>query len=73
MERKTVDFFDGDKVSMSKLMQHLSQYPQESEKILKYVFDKIEHFTEFRVKKKHLEEKYDRKLKDLYGEYMRED
>ena len=72
MERKTEDFFDWEKVSMQKLMQHLSQYPQESENILRYVFDKVEHFTEFRVKKEHLKEKYDHKLQDLYAKYMEE-
>ena len=72
MERKTEHFFDGDKVSMSKLMQKLQQYPQDAEKILDYVFEKVEHFTEFRVKKEHLKEKYDHKLKDLYAEYMTE-
>ena len=72
MELKTDHFFDWEKVSMQKLMSQLNQYPQESEKILKFVFDKIEHFTEFRVKKEHLKEKYDHKLKDLYAEYMSE-
>ena len=73
MELKTEHFFDGDKVSMSKLMSHLAQYPQESENILKFVFDKIEHFTEFRVKKENLKEKYDKKLRDLYADYMKEE
>ena len=72
MELKTEMFFDGDKVSMQKLMNQLSQHPWESEKILKYVFDKVEHFTEFNVKKDHLEEKYKHKLNELYAEYMKD-
>jgi hypothetical protein len=70
MERKTEDFFDGDKVSMSKVMQQFSQHPDKMDQILTYVIEKVEHFTEFRVKKEHLKEKYDHKLKDLYAEYM---
>ena len=70
MERKTERFFDGDKLSYQKLMTQLSQHPQEMENIMKYVIGKVEHFTEFRVKKEHLKEKYDHKLKDLYAEYM---
>ena len=70
MERKTERFFDGDKLSYQKLMTQLSQHTQEMENIMKYVIGKVEHFTEFRVKKEHLKEKYDHKLKDLYAEYM---
>lgn len=70
MERKTEHFFDWDKLSYQKLMTQLSQHPQEMENIMKYVIGKVEHFTEFRVKKEHLKEKYDHKLKDLYAEYM---
>jgi hypothetical protein len=72
MERKTEDFFDGDKVNMTKVMQHLSQHPDKMDQILSYVIEKVEHFTEFRTKKEHLKEKYDHKLRDLYAEYMEE-
>ena len=72
MERKTVYFFDGDKVNMTKVMQHLSQHPDKMDQILSYVIEKVEHFTEFRTKKEHLKEKYDHKLRDLYAEYMEE-
>lgn len=70
MERKTEDFFDWDKVSITKVMQQVSQHPDKMDQILNYVIEKVEHFTEFRVKKEHLKEKYDHKLKDLYAEYM---
>jgi hypothetical protein len=70
MERKTELFFDGDKLSMTKLMNQLAQHPQDMEKILKYVYEKVEHFTEFNVKKEHLKEDYDNALQDLYGKYM---
>lgn len=72
MERKTEDFFDGDKLNMSKVMQHISQHPDKMDQILNYVVEKVEHFTEFRVKKEHLKEKYDHKLNELYAEYMAE-
>ena len=72
MELKTEHFFDSDKLSMSKLMNQLAQHPQDMEKILKYVYEKVEHFTEFKVKKEHLQEKYDHKMRDLYAEYMSE-
>ena len=72
MERKTEDFFDGDKVNMTKVMQHLSQHPDKMDQILSYVIEKVEHFTEFRTKKEHLKEKYDHKFRDLYAEYMEE-
>ena len=72
MERKTEDFFDGDKINMTKVMQHLSQHPDKMDQILSYVIEKVEHFTEFRTKKEHLKEKYDHKLRDLYAEYMEE-
>jgi hypothetical protein len=52
-------------------MTKLQQYPQDAEKILDYVFKKIEHFTEFKVKKEHLKEDYDAALQDLYSEYMK--
>ena len=72
MERKTEDFFDWDKLSMQKVMQQFSQHPDKMDQILNYVVEKVEHFTEFRVKKEHLKEKYDHKLNELYAEYMRE-
>jgi hypothetical protein len=72
MERKTADFFDGDKLNTQKLMNQISQHPDQMEKIIHYVVEKVEHFTEFRVKKDHLKEKYDHKMKDLYAEYMEE-
>ena len=73
MERKTEHFFDGDKPSLSKIVQKLQQYPQDAEQIIDFVIEKVEHFTEFRVKKEHLKDKYDKKLRDLYAEYMKED
>ena len=72
MERKTEHFFDWDKLNMTKVMQQISQHPDQMEKIIEYVIWKVEHFTEFRTKKEHLKEKYDHKLKDLYAEYMEE-
>lgn len=72
MERKTSDFFDWDKLNMSKVMQHISQHPDHMEKIIQYVVDKVKHFTEFETKKKHLKDKYDHKLRELYAEYMEE-
>ena len=53
-------------------MQHISQHPDHMDKIIQYVVDKVQHFTEFETKKTHLKEKYDHKLKDLYAEYMEE-
>lgn len=73
MERKTEHFFDGDKLNISKVMKAFSEHPDQMDKIVQYVTDKVEHFTEFRVKKEHLKEKYDHKLKDLYAEYMEEE
>ena len=73
MQRKTEHFFDGEEPSITKIMQKLQQYPQDAEKILDYVIEKVEHFTEFRVKREHLQEKYDHKLNELYAEYMREE
>ena len=54
-------------------MEKLQQYPQVAESIIDYVIEKVEHFTEFRVKKEHLKHKYDKKLQELYAEYMKED
>ena len=73
MERKTEHFFDGTEPSMTKIVQKLQQYPQEAEKIIDYVIKKVEHFTEFRVKKEYLKHKYDKKLQELYADYMTED
>jgi len=72
MERKTEDFFDWDKLNMQKVMSQMSQHPDKMDKIVEYVVSKVKHFTEFEVKKEHLKEKYDHKLKDLYAEYMEE-
>lgn len=72
MEFKTQDFFDWEKLSIPKLMTKLSQHPDKMEQIINYVIGKVEHFTEFRVKKDHLKEKYDHKLNELYAEYMKE-
>ena len=72
MERKTSDFFDWDKVNMSKVMQAFSQHPDKMDQIMEYVIEKVEHFTEFETKKEHLEEKYQHKLNELYAEYMKE-
>lgn len=73
MERKTEHFFDGTEPSMKKIVEKLQQYPQEAEQIIDYVIEKVEHFTEFRVKKEHLKHKYDKKLQELYAEYMKEE
>ena len=54
-------------------MSQMSQHPDKMDQIIEFVVDKVEHFTEFRVKKEHLKEKYDHKLKDLYAEYMTEE
>jgi hypothetical protein len=54
-------------------MTKLSQHPDKMEQIINYVVSKVEHFTEFRVKKEHLKHKYDKKLQELYAEYMKED
>lgn len=72
MERKTEHFFDWDKLNTQKVMNQIWQHPQEMEKIIKYVAEKVEHFAEFRVKKDHLKEDYDNAVQDLYAEYMRE-
>ncbi len=53
-------------------MQQFSQHPDKMDQIVEYVVEKVKHFTEFSVKKEHLKEKYDHKLKDLYAEYMTE-
>ena len=66
-------FFDGENVSYPKLLTELRNNPGEHETILKYVIDKVEHFTEFKVKKEVLKHKYDKKLNELYAEYMREE
>lgn len=73
MERKREMFFDGDKVNTQRVLTHLQQYSNYAESILDYVFCNIEHFTEFKVKKEHLKEKYDHKMQELYAEYMNED
>lgn len=72
MERKTEHFFDGDRLNMDKVIAQLQQHPDKTKEILQYVMWKVEHFAEFHTKKEHLEEKYDRKMKDLYAEYMAE-
>ena len=72
MERKTEHFFDWEEPSITKIMQKLQQYPQDAEKIMDFVIEKVEHFTEFRVKKEYLKHKYDKKLMELYAEYMTE-
>jgi len=72
MEWKTEDFFDWDKLNITKVMQQFSQHPDMMDQIVEFVMWKVEHFTEFKVKKEHLKEKYDHKLKDLYAEYMEE-
>ena len=66
-------FFNWDEVSYDKLLTELRNNPWEHESILKYVIDKVKHFTEFKVKKEHLKHKYDKKLNELYAEYMREE
>ena len=70
MERKTEHFFDGDKLNMQKVMKHISEHPDQMDKIIEFVMGKVKHFTEFEVKKETLKEKYDHKLRDLYAEYM---
>jgi len=72
MERKTADFFDWDKLNISKVISQFSQHPDKMDQILSFVVEKVKHFTAFEVKKEHLKEKYDHKLKDLYAEYMEE-
>lgn len=66
-------FFDWTEVSYPKLLTELRNNPGEHETILKYVIDKVKHFTEFEVKKDVLKHKYDKKLQNLYAEYMMEE
>lgn len=73
MAMSTERFFDWDNVSMAKVLTELRMNPNETEAILNYVFDKVKHFTEFKVKKELLKEKYDKKLHRLYAEYMMEE
>ena len=70
MERKTEHFFDGDKLNMQKVIKQISEHPDQMDKIIEFVMGKVKHFTEFEVKKEHIKEKYDHKLRDLYAEYM---
>jgi len=72
MERKVSDFFDWEKLNTQKVLTQISQHPDKMDKIIDYVVSKVKHFTEFEVKKEHLKEKYDHKMKDLYAEYMEE-
>lgn len=72
MERKVTDFFDWEKLNTQKVLTQISQHPDKMDKIIDYVVSKVKHFTEFEVKKEHLKEKYDHKMKDLYAEYMGE-
>ena len=73
MPMTTERFFDGENVSMAKLLAELKMNPNETEQILNYVIDKVKHFTEFNVKKEVLKHKYDKKLQALYAEYMMEE
>ena len=73
MPMTTERFFDGENVSMAKLLAELKMNPNETEQILNYVIDKVKHFTEFKVKKEVLKHKYDKKLQALYAEYMMEE
>lgn len=70
MERRTEHFFDGDKVSIDKVVNQLQQHPDKMHDIIDYVVDKVAHFAEFHTKKAHLKEDYDEAVKDLYAEYM---
>lgn len=72
MPMTTERFFDGENVSMAKLLAELKMNPNETEQILNYVIDKVKHFAEFEAKKACLEERYQHKLNKLYAEYMRE-
>lgn len=73
MEWKTEHFFDGDKLNIDKVSSQLQQHPDKMKEILKFVTDKVAHFTEFHTKKAHLKEDYEDAVKDLYAEYMEED
>lgn len=69
----TVDrFFDGENVSMAKLLAELKMNPNETEEILKYVMEKVKRFAEFEAKKECLKERYEHKLNKLYAQYMKE-
>ena len=73
MERKKEHFFDGDKLNFDKVSSQIQQHPDKMTEILKFVVEKVKHFTEFHVKKDHLKEDYEDAVKDLYAEYMEDD
>lgn len=73
MERKTEHFFDGDTLNISKVISEFSQHPDQMDKILNFVVEKVIRKTEFRVKKEHLKEKYEHKMQKLYAEYMKDE
>lgn len=72
MPMTTERFFDGENVSMAKLLTELKMNPGETEAILTFVMDKVKHFAEFEAKKECLKDRYEHKLNKLYAEYMRE-
>ena len=72
MPMTTERFFDGENVSMAKLLTELKMNPGETETILTFVIDKVKHFAEFEAKKECLKDRYEHKLNKLYAEYMRE-
>jgi chromosome segregation and condensation protein ScpB len=73
MPMTTERFFDGQNVSMAKLLTELKMNPNETEEILKYVMDKVKHYAEFEAKKECLKHRYEHKLQKLYAEYMQEE
>ena len=73
MPMTTERFFDGQNVSMAKLLTELKMNPNETEEILTFVMNKVKHYSEFEAKKECLKHRYEHKLQKLYAEYMQEE
>ena len=72
MNYKTEDFFNNTTVDVNKVIEHISQRPQDMKEIMEYVIEKVQHFKEFEDKKEFEKRMYDHKIKELYAEYMKE-
>lgn len=69
MERKREHFFDGDELSIDKVVTEIEKDPYQARSIMEFIRDEMYREEEFREKLEELHKHHKQKEKELYEEY----
>ena len=69
MERKREHFFDGDELSIDKVVEEIEKDPYQARGIMEFIRDEMNKEEELKEKLENLKDEYKKKEKELYKEY----